>query len=727
MQKILINLFSNKLSEESFHQFSSDYFLEYDIYNYQFSIEEMFPDIIEAIVKQIVEENKYKLAETKIVFQTNVVDLGHFTSKVYSEIIDAVVLVGDKIEILTETVNELTFMNKIIQQKYPNYRLLKVFLRESIEQDIDYIMFLFENKLFNDIAPISEFQLNEEPKIKHNYCYDIGVGEYSTSINCLTNETIIIFCNEIKKPYNVSEIIEPYGIFKILNLLLEHNFIGNEQKYYLIDMVCNNIREIKKEKELTSIIFRYLDSTTQNLEDYINYTYICMATGNQQGLKRIYKYIEKKIDSLDMINVHAFITNSLLYVSKLNQNSDKEIVRIRLKLMSQLKKYWSKKITLPNIKDRKENHIAIVAGQLIGLNHAPTKWAIDYANALKKYNPKLKIKIFVEDCFKYSPGELTWLYQFESIVSKSSASLHQEALANGIEVYYSDNNLKRENRLNKDIKAILDFKPSVIYKMGSKYNLATDLLYDYYPIVSHTMGGPEDSEFVDIFTGGYYNDVMYKVYEEFNITHQTYMHHRVSIETPKKKVVIQRSDLNLLDSDFILITVGNRLNVEVTKEFVEQIVQVLEKDLSVKWFIIGVERITLINNIYSKYIENKQIIFINYERNLFDFYDICNVYVNPIRNTGGISGAWAMKAKLPIVTTDVDSDIGGMVGIESCLDIGDFTDEILLLKNDTQYYKEKSEEMFERIEQFNSIQNTMGDLMHIFKESIGIFKKRKKN
>lgn len=723
MQKILINLFSNKLSEESFHQFSSDYFLEYDIYNYQFSIEEMFPDIVEAIVKQLAEENEYKLAKTKIVFQTNVVDLGHFTSKVYSEIIDAVVLVGGKIEFLTEAVNELTFMNKIIQQKYPIYRILKVFLRENIEQDIDYLMFLFENKLFNNIAPISEFELNEEPKIKHNYCYDIREGEYSTSLNCLTNETIRIFCNELKKPYNISEIIEPYGILKILNLLLEHNFIGNEQKHYLIDMICNNIREIKKEKELTSIIFKYLDSTTQNLENYINYTYICMAAGNQQGLKRIYQYIEEKIDSLDMSNVHAFITNSLVYISKFNQNSDKEIVRIRLKLMSQLKKYWSKKITLPDIKDRKENHIAIVAGQLIGLNHAPTKWAIDYANALKKYNPKLKIKIFVEDCFKYSPGELTWLYQFESIVSKSCDSLHQEALANGIEVYYSDNSLKREDRSTKDLKAILDFKPSVIYKMGSKYNIATDLLYDYYPIVSHTMGGPEDSEFVDIFTGGYTETDMQRLYLNLNITNQFYLSHNIGIETPKKNILKSRIEYNLKETDFVLITVGNRLNEDITIEFVHEVASILELNENYKWIIVGAKYIELIKNRES--ISN-QIIFVPYEQNLFDLYQICDIYVNPIRKAGGNSAAIAMKAKLPVITQDKASDVGAFVGEVNCISLNQFRNEIEKLKSDKEYYNKKSEEMYTRIENEFSFQKTAHDLEKIFERAIGKFEIRKR-
>ncbi len=723
MRVILINLFSDKLTNDDFNFYTEEFSTICEVFNYQFSVQEMFPDIVEVIINNIRQEAVIDISNTVIILQTNVADIAHFSAKFYAELLDEIIIVTKNVELLTETHKDFKFLLNVLQTDIKETRIHKIYIQDNGSMDINYLKFIYIYRLFNELAPVSELIVEKSKKLRFDtiFLWDEGAIETNFAIE---KKKIIQLKKTSDEGDIVLSVVKSYGIFLLLQFIMNLNSFSINDKVYFSQRIVTHAVSSNKGMEVREYIINFLDSQVDSLQEFADYNYICMLLGDKLAIERQFKFLIKNYNKLNPSQVLSLITNSLFYETKLNQISYVGLVNDRLLLMEKLNWFWRRKIQLPKAQKRFDNRIAIVAGQLLSINHAPTKWAIDYANMLKKYNPKLEIKIFVEDWASYSPDELTWMNAFSSVNSSTCQQEHREHLHPEIEVYYSNNKLERKKRIQQDVTAISSFQPSLIYKMGSKYNLVVDLLYPYFPIISHTMGGAEDCNFVDIFTGGYLEHDMKRLYSERKLTTQEYYSHRIGLETPKSTGIKNREMYKLSDVDFVMVTVGNRLESEITKEFIDQIIEVLEVEQDIKWVIVGTKSISLINQNYKSYIDNNRIIFIPYEENLFDFYKICDIYVNPVRQAGGNSAALAMKSKLPIVTSNPTSDVGGLSGKENCIDLELFSQEILKLKVHTKYYKEKSYEMLNRIDKNHSFVKTNEDLKQIFEVAIQKFNKR---
>lgn len=724
MNKYLINVFSNKVTEEELKNECQDFADEYEIINYHIAAADAFLDIVGAIIESIKTDVELILKETIFIFQTNIADLAHFSYKFYSEILDAVVLCSDKVDFLADE-NKLEFLYPIINVSTPNLRLDKIYVKHKNEFNYQYLKFLNLSGSFKDIDSYHNFTCSNLEKMRHDLEFMIKNQSYQTVLG--TGKIQYINCdfeNTITQ-INLGDVNNPFGIYAYLQLIMNTTMPAHIRSGYIQSLEEHaNDAEVKK---CIEFIDQYvISSTNLKIESFTDYNHACMVLGDQDALIRQYNYLLKEKENLNPLRMHALITNSLFYLSKLNQINHPTLFKERMELIDYIHAEIASKIKIKKIQSS-QNKIAIIAGQLLSINHAPTKWALDYANMLKENYPKYEIKIFVEDWANYSADTLTWGYAYRSGDSSTLKKEHNKYLHKDIGIYYSNSKLKGLARIKKDIENIVQFNPSVIYKMGSKYNLATDLLYEHYPIVSHTMGGAEDSNYVDIFTGGYKLESIKQMYEEQGITNYEYMYQQVGIETPKKVEDKTKSQYGLFEDSFILVTVGNRLENEMNIEFVEQIIKSLEENKQVQWLIVGCASLELLERQFKEYIESKQIIFVPYENNLFDLYKICDVYLNPIRQSGGTSAAIAMKAKLPVVSADPKSDVAGFINGENCINANKFTQEIQKLINNQKYYEFRSKQMQDIIENNFTFIKTLEGLKKIFERALQKFEQRKRD
>ena len=85
-----------------------------------------------------------------------------------------------------------------------------------------------------------------------------------------------------------------------------------------------------------------------------------------------------------------------------------------------------------------------------------------------------------------------------------------------------------------------------------------------------------------------------------------------------------------------------------------------------------------------------KIIIIGFEDNLSDFYQICDIYLNPPREGGGFSVLQAIVNELPVVCL-FDSESGkAYAGEENCVkDLKDYYNEMEMLYNNREYYTNK--------------------------------------
>ncbi|WP_044505093.1 glycosyltransferase family 4 protein, partial [Megasphaera massiliensis] len=149
-----------------------------------------------------------------------------------------------------------------------------------------------------------------------------------------------------------------------------------------------------------------------------------------------------------------------------------------------------------------------------------------------------------------------------------------------------------------------------------------------------------------------------------------------------------------------MVTVGNRLDAEMSESFIDLICKFINNTPNVKWLLVGSAKHKYIHNKYNTLINNNQIIMMDYISDLPALYNICNIYINPFRQAGGFSGYMAMNQSLPIVTLYNKSDIGAVVGANfACKDIETYEQELHRLYTDNAYFNIVSTEMKRRVTQ----------------------------
>ena len=97
---------------------------------------------------------------------------------------------------------------------------------------------------------------------------------------------------------------------------------------------------------------------------------------------------------------------------------------------------------------------------------------------------------------------------------------------------------------------------------------------------------------------------------------------------------------------------GNRLNAEVTKEFLKLCEDILAENKSAALIFIGsFDKEESIKGKVDPKIYNK-IYNISYAQNLVSAIELSNLYLNPIRFGGGLSSVVAIKTNIPVISTD---------------------------------------------------------------------------
>jgi hypothetical protein len=688
--KILLNLFTTDIQEPNFVELSEPFQTEgYIVFNFQFSLSEYYLGIIETLLNYLTVEHNISPYESKIVVQTNIMNLLIAWYRLYNDIIDDFILVDQhisnfqSIEVgLDVYIKQLSTFSAIehdacherlyyrnIQPISPN--ILKPFM-ESYQYDL--------------LKPFEELEMNaiyQKNKVYKQYIYKKWNFKRGNSKRKLDHIIDLTKQRCYENDIQLGKITKPSGYYYTFHYILSLP-IQDLQKMQIVMALNQQMTEEDKVK-VTKYILNHLSIMEEKLpfRQVINfYSFIVSLRSDKNILSKMLKYLIK--DDNHVEDHYSIVTNGLFFITKANQEEYSDYFLDRVEIMHKLKEYYKPKLRIKA--NQLDNHLVIVTGQLLSYNHAPTKIVIDYANNMIKYFPNLKIKIVVEDMFNYSPNELFFVYAFSSADSKTFREEHNKLLHPSINVHYSNDRLSRKQRLQDDINAISNFKPQWIMKMGAPDSLAVDQLYEFYPVLSMSMGGAEYSEFVDLYTGGHSEKTIINEYILRKIENRKYIHHVVGMHFPSP-IEKTKSQFNIDENSFILVTVGNRLDAEINEEFAELIIKTLKENNGMTWCIVGSSSIRIVDSLCNDLNLNERVKYFKYISELLDFYTCCDVYINPFRKGGGNSAAMAMRAGLPIVSLNKESDVIAYIGKENGVEKGDFASEINRLYQDRNSIK----------------------------------------
>jgi len=133
------------------------------------------------------------------------------------------------------------------------------------------------------------------------------------------------------------------------------------------------------------------------------------------------------------------------------------------------------------------------------------------------------------------------------------------------------------------------------------------------------------------------------------ITEEQVIYMAPPIERNEPTRIFAREDYGFDADNVVVITVGNRIQYEISNNLAEQMCNLLLSNEKIKWLLVGCTELSYINHKYYDLV-GKSVIFIEYETNLPGLYKICDIYLNPNRAGGGFSIAWAMQQGLAVAS-----------------------------------------------------------------------------
>lgn len=344
---------------------------------------------------------------------------------------------------------------------------------------------------------------------------------------------------------------------------------------------------------------------------------------------------------------------------------------------------------------RNKNNIVFFIGQFLNQSHGPTKTILERCSILaRKMN--CNITIINTNEMRGRAGYIPFCCPF---------------YGNNVEEYQRYNEINFEgNRFgyvqcseqmpNKDeilniVEIIKKINPYCLFMVGDS-SVCADLCSNYYPLIdigtvpSAIMategqfllkGTPiteKDREYIRQL-GKSDNYLQYCLF--------------TSSLVPQTKT-IERSDIGVLEKDFVAIVVGGRLDYEVNIEFIENVLCPIAEN-GVKIVFMG--RFESYSEIIKKYpIMEQYSVFVGWQSDVLAVNAVCDIYLNPRRYGGGTSVIEAMVKGVPPVTLSY-GDVALGAGEEFCVrDYQEMVSRVLQMKDDETYYHYLSEKALKR-------------------------------
>lgn len=250
------------------------------------------------------------------------------------------------------------------------------------------------------------------------------------------------------------------------------------------------------------------------------------------------------------------------------------------------------------------------------------------------------------------------------------------------------------NRLDMLLREIRVMAPQIVVSIGGS-GMLCNLVNKMIPVV--TVGlCPSDLEFTTCkyqTLGRRITEKDRRILDTIGYTEQNVIESIFTSSLKPQTEIIGREEMKVEKSVFALVTVGVRLDDEVTDDFLDILEQVVTSE--VNWVIIGNfahmrERLKDYSNL------KKYTINIGFCNDILSRIENCDLYVNPIRKGGGTSCVEAMYKGLPVVSVNY-GDVAVNAGDEFCVsDYEEMKKQIMKYHTDKEYYLKMSNRAKER-------------------------------
>lgn len=363
-------------------------------------------------------------------------------------------------------------------------------------------------------------------------------------------------------------------------------------------------------------------------------------------------------------------------------------------------------------KDRNADLIYVITLQFIGLDHPPTRTALERIKVLNcDLNKTVKV---INTC-----EPMTALGKFPMYAAQEG-SINDGITGNRIYQYdgfvfsleQSSKDMPEIGEVRRMLQEIREDKPYMILVIGNG-SIVADMASKIVPVINipvvFSSVWIRDGQYTAV--GRHFSDEEKRQYFgktelPVNIIESTF-----SFQLKEQKNHYSRIDFGLPEDKFLLVVVGTRLHDEVDDEFIVEMMPLLSQNA---FFVFAgkFDNYEMYCDKYSEFAINSS--FIGYQDDIMAVNELMDLYVNPKRLGGGYSIIEAFSKGVPGVTLQT-GDIAVAAGEAFCVgDYAQMRNVILRYMTDQSFYKEQMQKALQRVQE---VTDTAGALQHILSEA----------
>lgn len=428
--------------------------------------------------------------------------------------------------------------------------------------------------------------------------------------------------------------------------------------YELYNHINNAPKEVKE--QVVELMLKFIDKRRPYISTWV-YSFLINLYPVSALMEQFEKY--SLYNTQWKANTKYFIFNQILSLMfrniKLENKKNKSLFwSLFRQIVNDFRQIVNIKFEKIPLKERDSELIIVITDQLLSEEHSPTMVTLERCRVLKKCLGKKVLLINTAEVMS-SLGEIPFFMKIsanynENLVDKKSLTWKEEE----IEYIQCENKMPSKDTLELLLSYIQKVKPYFILSLGGTSILA-NLANMIIPVLVENLSSNLEVTMAD------YQIVNYEITEDDKkllkqqkVNINSIIKSQVGLSIPEQKRKLSKAELGLPEDKFVLITMGHRLDNEVTDEFAYVLENVLD-DNTIMVFCGMFESYEKFINKHSKLKEKTY--YIGITDDILAVLENCDLYINMIRKGGGTTGTAAIYKGVPVITTSY-GDIARNVG-----------------------------------------------------------------
>lgn len=339
---------------------------------------------------------------------------------------------------------------------------------------------------------------------------------------------------------------------------------------------------------------------------------------------------------------------------------------------------------------RNQNRIVIVVSQFLSDLHAPTNIIKQISRLLQKeFNMEVLLIVALDDMYSNNPQQV-W---FNSIILNYVKEYndyfkieYKGEIIHGIQFMMNQQNT---TYIQEVIEIIYDFNPLFVWSMGT-FSIFADFLRKFITVMSMPFSdgyAVSEAQIMCTYLNSHSSEIkdMESSFIELN---QRAIQFKLGLPLTESMNIYYREDYGIKEQDFVVVVIGNRLDIEIDQDFIILLKKILEIDDRIcVVFIGGYEGYSSLiqEDIFSKRTRN-----LGYQRDLIGILSIMDLFLNPPRQGGGAGAVYSLFNGLPVVTLG-QCDVANSIEPEDiCKNFDEMYHLVKKYFYDIEFYKKES-------------------------------------